>query len=473
MEERMSKNICIVGAGLGGLAAGALLSQKGYNVEIFEKEKVLGGRALTLDGNGLTLEEYINILHRFETYVPFSVPSLEEIFDNKMLEGYKIDFGFHLLGGGAKSNTGKVLRMLGEEINTSASRLGYIEKGRIVYPYLRYLSPTDKMKMIHHFLHLFFARPTTLASLKKVPMSETIKKYGKGKMKLTLYLMTSVITTSNDLSVISTGETFMAQRDLLRLYGEKAVGYPRKGSGTLAENLAKAVKKQGGKIHLGRKVEEIVVDDGIAKGIIVEGEMKEFDVIISNVPIQNLFSIVPEKKFPPTWVKKIKGLKGTGSLCAYYSLKKVDSKLVGKSLMFIERDIDIEGGDALGMIDFQTADPHTRLSPKNRYLIQAYIICSPEEARNAKKVAMLRNILDKWVEKISPNFMEDMDWAIYPTTWHLDGVAKTIDNEKPPSKTPIKNLYLVGDCVASTGVGMNCAVDSAIHLVQIEINKNS
>ena len=471
MEERMSKNICIVGAGLGGLAAGALLSQKGYNVEIFEKEKVLGGRALTLDGNGLTLEEYINILHRFETYVPFSVPSLEEIFDNKMLEGYKIDFGFHLLGGGAKSNTGKVLRMLGEEINTSASRLGYIEKGRIVYPYLRYLSPTDKMKMIHHFLHLFFARPTTLASLKKVPMSETIKKYGKGKMKLTLYLMTSVITTSNDLSVISTGETFMAQRDLLRLYGEKAVGYPRKGSGTLAENLAKAVKKQGGKIHLGRKVEEIVVDDGIAKGIIVEGEMKEFDVIISNVPIQNIFSIVPEKKFPPTWVKKIKGLKGTGSLCAYYSLKKVDSKLVGKSLMFIERDIDIEGGDALGMIDFQTADPHTRLSPKNRYLIQAYIICSPEEARNDKKVEMLRNVLDKWVEKIIPNFRDDMDWAIYPTTWHLDGVAKTIDNEKPPSKTPIKNLFLVGDCVASTGIGMDCAVDSAIHL-EIEINKN-
>jgi hypothetical protein len=469
VKERI--DICIVGAGLGGLAAGALLSQKGYNVEIFEKEKILGGRALSLDGNKLTLEEYISILHRFETYIPFSVPSLEEIFEKRMLEGYQIDLGFHLLESGSRSTIGRVMKKLGEEIDISGTRLGYIENEKFVFPFISCLSPIDILRAIPRTLFLLFARPPTLAALDKVPMSETIEKYGKGKLGLGLELISRLITTVNDLCIISTGETFRVMRNLL--HGEKAVGYPRKGIGTLAENFAAVVKKQGGKIHLGRKVEKIMVNDGIAKGIIVEGEMKEFDVIISNVPIQNLFSIVPEKKFPPTWVKKIKGLKGTGSLCAYYSLKKVDSKLVGKSLMFIERDIDIEGGDALGMIDFQTADPHTRLSPKNRYLIQAYIICSPEEARNDKKVEMLRNILDKWVEKTSPNFMEDMDWAIYPTTWHLDGVAKTIDNEKPPSKTPIKNLYLVGDCVASTGVGMNCAVDSAIHLVQIEINKNS
>ena len=461
-KERMDKNICIVGAGLGGLAAGALLSQKGYNVEIFEKEKVLGGRALSLDGNGLTLEEYINILHRFEIYIPFSEPSLEEIFDKKMLEGYKIDLGFHLLGGGAKSTVGKVLKKLGEETNSSASRLGYIEKRSIVFPYISLFSPIDKMKMIPHILHLLFARPSTLASLEKVPMTEAIKKYGRGKMRQALDLMPRLITTVNDLSRISTGETLRTNRDLI--HGLVPVGYPQKGIGTLAEKFAKAVKKNGVKIHPGRKVEEIVVNDGIAKGIIVEGEMKEFDVIISNVPIQNIFSIVPEKNFPSRWVEKIKGLKGTGSLCAYYSLKKVDSKLVGKSFMFIERDIDIEGGDAVGMIDFQTADPRMGLAPKNRYLIQAYIICSPEEAKNDKKVEMLRNLLDNWVEKIIPNFMEDMEWAIYPTTWYLDGVAKTIENEKPPSKTSIKNLYLVGDCVASTGVGMNCAVDSSIHL---------
>ena len=39
----MSKKVCIIGAGIGGLTAGAILSKKGYNVTIFEKEKILGG----------------------------------------------------------------------------------------------------------------------------------------------------------------------------------------------------------------------------------------------------------------------------------------------------------------------------------------------------------------------------------------------------------------------------------------------
>lgn len=447
--------ICIIGAGLGGLASAALLVKKG-RVEIYEKENLLGGRALSLDGKKLTLKEYRNILNRFESAIPFSEPGIDKIFDEKMLEGYQIDLGFHLLGGGPKSIIGRALKKLGEGADISTSRLGFIGKD-IVFPYL---SPIDKMKMIHYILRLLFAGSSTLEALEKIPMTETIKKYGKGKMKLTLELMPRLITTVNDLNRISTGDTFRSQRELL--HGEKAAGYPRRGIGALAENFANVVKKRGGKIHLGRKIEEIVIDDGIAKGIIIGEEMKEFDMVISNVPVQNMFSIAPEKKFPSKWIKKIKGLEGTGSLCAYYSLKKVDDNLIGKSFAFIERDID--GGDVVGMIDFQLAN--SEVAPKNRYLIQAYIICSPEEAKNEKKLETLKNILDKWLEKMIPNFRSAMEWAIYPTTWHLDGVAKTIDNEKPSCITPIKNLYLVGDCVASTGVGMNCAVDSAVKLFE-------
>jgi uncharacterized protein with NAD-binding domain and iron-sulfur cluster len=54
-----------------------------------------------------------------------------------------------------------------------------------------------------------------------------------------------------------------------------------------------------------------------------------------------------------------------------------------------------------------------------------------------------------------------MEWSIHAAIWHLDGVAKTIDNEKPDVTTPVKNLYIAGDCVASKGVGVNCAADSA------------
>ena len=48
-----NKKIIIVGAGPGGLSAGMLLASKGYDVKIYEKEAIIGGR------NGfITLGEY-------------------------------------------------------------------------------------------------------------------------------------------------------------------------------------------------------------------------------------------------------------------------------------------------------------------------------------------------------------------------------------------------------------------------------
>lgn len=49
MTEPGGKRVAIVGAGLAGLAAGTLLSARGYEVQIFEAMDRPGGRALTLD----------------------------------------------------------------------------------------------------------------------------------------------------------------------------------------------------------------------------------------------------------------------------------------------------------------------------------------------------------------------------------------------------------------------------------------
>ena len=461
-KNNISKNIHIIGAGIAGLTAGALLVKQGYKVKIFEKEEIIGGRALSLDGDSLSLEKYKNILSKFCMNVPFSKPTLEEIFEKQMLQGYKLDLGYHAIGGGVFSNLNEILSQLGEHIDILESSVGLIKNNGYDFPFL---SRTDKLKILPYILRLLFTSEKTMKQLDRVSMTETIKKYGKGKMKLILEIFSRTITTMNNLDYISTGEMFRSQRNLYK--GSKPVGYPKNGLGSIHKKLLDYIIKNGGEIYLNTSVDKILIDKNRAIGIKTGNKEYFSDIVISNVPTYNLFSIVDEKYFPEEYVKNIKSLYGTGSLCAYYSLKKVDQSMVGKTFHFIERDVGVDGNDAVGMIDFMTASPKSGVAPQSDYLIQAYVICTPKEARDTKKLQKLKEILDKNLKKLIPDFYLQLNWVIYTAIWHLDGVAKTIDNVKPKIQTPISNLYLIGDCVKAPGIGINCAINSARALLSI------
>ena len=459
------KNICIIGTGVGGLTAGALLTKHGYRVQIFEKEPRIGGRALSFHPSDLTFEEYKDLLSRFHMNVPFSEPDLETIFDKKMLDGYKLDLGYHTIGGGVLSNVNSVLSELNDHVDILETNIGQITEEGFDFPFL---SKIDKLKIFPKIFKLLFVSEKTLKELDSVSMTETINRYGKGKMKLILEVFSRSITTINNLDKISTGEMFRAQRNLYK--GSKPVGYPKGGLSSITQKFADYISQNGGEINLDKPVDKIIIEDNKATGIIVEGKALSFDIIISNILIQDLFEIADEKHFPQEYVKEIKSLMGTGSLCAYYSLKKVDPNLIGKTFHFIERNVGIEGNDAIGMIDFMATGPDAGLSPSGEYLVQSYIICTPDEARDKKTLKTLKELLDKNLKQLIPYFRSILNWAIYQAIWHLDGVAKTIDNEKPEIKTPVENLYLIGDCVKTPGIGFNCALNSARILTDVLMN---
>ncbi|MFW6149460.1 MAG: phytoene desaturase family protein [Atribacterota bacterium] len=454
--DMVGKDVCIIGAGVGGLTAGALLTKKGHKVTIFEKEAFIGGRALSFDASSLTLKKFKELLSRFHMDVTFSEPDLQTIFEKKMLDGYKLDLGYHAIGGGVLSNINSVLSELDDHIEILESYVGLIKDDGYDYPFL---SRSDKLKILPYIFLLLFSSEKTMKRLDSVSMAETINKYGKGKMKLILEIFSRSITTVNNLDRISTGEMFRAQRNLYR--GSKPVGYPKNGLITIHQKLADFIIKHGGKIHLENPVDRLLIDRNKATGVMVGDREYYFKTIISNVMVQDLFTIANEKYFPKEYVKIIKSLTGTGSLCVYYSLKKVDTDLLGKTFHFIERDVGVDGGNAVGMVDFMVASPEPGLAPASNHLVQAYIICTPDEARNKKMLQNLRELVDKNLEKLIPDFRSCLNWAIYSAVWHLDGVAKTIDNTKLDIRTPVKSLYLVGDCVKAPGIGINCALNSA------------
>jgi protoporphyrinogen oxidase len=456
MGTKNHSEICIIGAGISGLTAGALLTKQGYKVTIFEKESLIGGRALSFNASSYTVDQYLKLLSQFQMNVPFSEPDLPTIFNEKMLQGYTLDLGYHAIGGGVMSNLNSVFASLDDHIETLESSVGFIKKNGYDFPFL---SRADKLKILPNILRLLLASEKTMRRLDDISMTKTIEQYGQGKMKLVLEIFSRSISTVNNLDRISTGEMFRAQRTLLR--GSKPVGYPKNGLGEIHQKLAKAITSRGGTIRTGTPIQSILFSGTTATGVVVENKEHMFDKIVSTLLVQNLFTIADEKHFPKEYVKMMKSLQGTGSLCAYYSLKNVDPQLLGKTFHFIERDIGVDGNDAVGMIDFMSAVPDTGLSPSSHHLVQSYVICTPKEARDKKILEKLKKALDENLERLIPDFHSQLRWALYPAVWHLDGVAKTTDNAKPEIQTPVKNLFVIGDCVKAPGIGINCAINSA------------
>jgi hypothetical protein len=177
-----NKKVCIIGAGIGGLTAGALLIKKGYSVEIFEKESSVGGRAFSIEMSSQTIDSYKKLLSRFNMTIAFSEPSLENIFEKKMFDGYTLDLGFHMIGGGIINKLRNIIPEYFQNITIYKSRLFEQKNGHYGY----FVTTSYKISMIPNILRLLLSGEKTMKQLDNVSMSETIKKYGKGKMKIVL-----------------------------------------------------------------------------------------------------------------------------------------------------------------------------------------------------------------------------------------------------------------------------------------------
>ncbi|MHA1797818.1 MAG: NAD(P)-binding protein, partial [Candidatus Helarchaeota archaeon] len=76
----MSKTVIVIGSGVAGAGIGALLAHDGYDVKLFEKNRIIGGR--------------------FSSY--------------KTEDGWNLDVGCHLIANCEKGTIGEILRVCDE-----------------------------------------------------------------------------------------------------------------------------------------------------------------------------------------------------------------------------------------------------------------------------------------------------------------------------------------------------------------------
>jgi len=280
MPNRESKKtIAIIGAGISGLSAAAYAAQAGYKVHVYEKHFQPGGRARQFKTeNGYVFDMgpswywmpdiiedfFLDFGYKASDFYRLVAldPQFEMVFEDEVIAVPESYQDFKSLFEALESGAGKKL-----DAFMKAAKYKY-EVGMQDFV----------NKPCHSWLE--FASPKIAISALKLDLLSNFRSY------VSKYFSHTKLKTLMEFPVIFLGgspKNIPALYSLMN-YAGYVLGtwYPMGGFYQLVLGMKKVAEDQGVIFHFNHNVEEIIAENGIAKGIIVNGELLEFDAIIAS-----------------------------------------------------------------------------------------------------------------------------------------------------------------------------------------------
>ncbi|MEN8812871.1 MAG: phytoene desaturase family protein [Candidatus Arcticimaribacter sp.] len=270
------KKIIVVGSGFSSLSVASYLAQEGHKVEIFEKNEMPGGRARQFKRDGFTFD-----IGPSWYWMPDVFDSYFGDFGKKVADYYKLeklDPGYEVYFDNQESiKIGDSLEKIyaafeEEETGSSVPLKRFIKKAADNYDiaikdlvYRPGISPLElvtpaTIKKVGYFL----------STIKKEVMKEF------NNPRLAQILQFPVLFLGAKPSQTPAFYNFMNFAD----FG-LGTWHPDKGMYSVVEGMVKLAKELGVTFHLNENVEEILVENKKAVGIISNGKKHNADVVIS------------------------------------------------------------------------------------------------------------------------------------------------------------------------------------------------
>lgn len=470
-------DIVFVGAGVGSLcAAGLLAAREGRRILVLEKEGQLGGRATSFVGTELaTWEDYIRPLGGAgRTRLHRTIPDPETLVKERRLEGYVFEAGIH--GIFQWGRIPHILNAVGRPVPLApndaavwyhAGRFHRVRRGERL-PGMSERDHRESKKLVREMLAM---SPHEIDEHDHVPFKDWLLARTDSEPAINFHrVMAGVNLTLTDLAKMSTGDNIRINRQCVLAGYNMAAG----GTGSLGEpgyrmvfnRLAEAVRAAGGEVRTGSRVREILVRAGCVSGVAVTGATGDYEVhapvVVSNIPVQDSFKVLPEHLFPGEWVKRVRSFWSAGGLCVTYGMRRPllrEAAYVPRLLQAAEAGTD---ADLFYAYWPSSAWAPTR-APLGEQLIEGYVPLTESETRQKAILDRVCDAILAFMRATYPTFEENLKWVVFPVTNFLCGVAPAphqVGAAKPEIASPyVEGLYFTGDTVR----GWGCAADAAVH----------
>lgn len=487
--------VAIIGSGMAGITVGAYLIKEGHEVSIYEQFEHIGGVTATIHKDGyawdlgpmlveglasheklgrileeLGLDNRLALIRdeRGQSFIDFELRSpkeyqgpywrrehLKKLFPDES-EGLDKYYKFN--------DTVMKLLYLGNQIPFAKGIKGLMLKLRLLKTFL----PVKKYKdwSAAQITDYFFKDP----KLKTVFLG----------------ILADMVVKPSEFSAfgvpVFNPECVYDKRVPIDRKGYKmpTYNYIKNGCGELVKLFEEYINQNGGKIFTNTKIKKVIIDNGVAKGIVLEnGDKIEADIILASGGIFNTFyHLVGKDYLTEELINHIESLQLMESVLMVHIGVDFDPRPYQDiALEYYYRMYDIEeairkmrngiyheGKD--GFLIYILSYHSPEMAPAGKHAITVYTV-APHELKDGDWTEQREELADKLLieaEKIIPGLREHTQTRVIITPHDFKnrlnilrhsfgGISPTITQSSLPYRTPVKNFWYIGQFSAS-GAGV-------------------
>ena len=301
------KSVIIIGAGIGGMATAMRLQVTGkFQVTVLEKNATVGGRANVLEKDGYRFDTGPSLLLMTDVYKELFAVCGEEFSDwvklIKMEPNYEVHFG-----------DGSSM-LMSSDLTTMIAEMERIEPG-VTPGYYRFLEDAGKKYRIgrKQFVEKNFAKATDFFTASNLKLLGQLNALDKLYSHVSQFFQDDRLRQAFSMQSMYLGISPFEAPAVYTLLpytelAEDGLYYPEGGIYALPTAMAAVAGKLGVQIETDQNVAQIMVKDGKARGVCVDGEMLPADLVISNVDLPytytDLLAERPVKMSEDNWKKQ-------------------------------------------------------------------------------------------------------------------------------------------------------------------------
>lgn len=446
----------VIGGGVGGMCAAAMMAHYGYRTLVAEKRPRLGGRFSTMEIDGFKCPTGAAIVTRGT--------ELEETFK---VTG--ADFDIVKCSTVAWQIGDKTYDVTGKGMFKTLALLLILPPRLYKFAFMTMANVFRSMgeMLFFRFLNLF--RPEEKWTFRRkdkgsLTSREWTMKYTDDPVVIQAShaFLSALFNAINDFECPAS-DVFAFAASMANPFKAHTFGYARRGNVELMDSLGRVVEREGGEVLRSTEVKEIKMANGRVTGVVLSGPEGEREVsartVISNAGPSATMEMVGEENYPQAYVRKLNQTLRPAPIVMCHVASDVPL-LDHKGLVVTSGTRTIVGAVQLTL---HTTD----VAPPGQHLLWTF--ATPSCCTRKLDVELERN-----------NNLEDLETAFPLYKEHgrlLEMVIKDIDDDLPclrtwpgydmPVTTPIPNLFNVGDGVKDFGwTGCPACAKSAWKVVE-------